>query len=287
MANNRIHMLLDRSGSMHSYRRETIEAVNGYLAALRADALAPDTEFSLTTFDSMGLDTVRKDQPACWVRDLQTAEFEPRAATPLYDAVGHILDIEARSPATGRRAIVVITDGEENGSTRLNAARLEAAVKTRQREGWIFIYLGANHDAIAQSAKIGVPQERAIGFRARSGASAAAAFAAAAAVSFAYFAMSPGDVAAGMPEFSDADRQAAFDGEQDWHAAMERDIAGAPAEPAANGGLPPSEGDEKSASVLDGDNEPVAIDPDAEGSIVEGIVDGIVEGVSSIFSIFD
>ena len=32
--------------------------VNGYLATLRADALAPDTLFSLTTFDSVGLDTV-------------------------------------------------------------------------------------------------------------------------------------------------------------------------------------------------------------------------------------
>lgn len=287
MANNRIHMLLDRSGSMHAWRHETIEAVNGYLAALRADALAADTVFCLTTFDSMGLDAVRKDQPARWVRDLQAAEFEPRAATPLYDAVGHIIDIEARSPAAGRRAIVVITDGEENGSTRLNAARIEAAVKARQREGWIFIYLGANHDAMAQSARIGVPQERALGFRARSGVSAAAAFAAAAAVSFAYFAMNPGSVAAGAPEFSDADRQAAFDGEQDWHAAMERDIAGAPAEPAADAGMPPPEGDEKSASILDGDNEPVAVDPEAGSSIVEGIVDGIVDGVSSIFSIFD
>jgi hypothetical protein len=292
MARHRIHMLPDRSGSMDAYREATIEAVNGYLATLRADPLAADTLFSLTTFDSEGIDAVRTDQPAKWVRDIQAREFEPRAATPLYDAVGHILDIESRVPVDGRRAIVVITDGEENGSTRLSAARLEAAVKARQHEGWIFLYLGANQDAFAQAAKIGVPKERALGYRARSGASAAAAFAAAAAVSFAYFAMNPGDVAASIPEFSVGDRRAAFDGEQDWQAAMENDIAGAPSEPAAltsaDPGTPPIDGDEKSTSLLDGDNEPVALDPDAGGSIIENIVEGVVDGVGSILgSIFD
>ncbi len=109
-------MLLDRSGSMSGHRRQTIDAVNGYLASLRADALAPDTVFSLTTFDSESIEAVRRNEPGDTVRDLGSNEFVPRAATPLFDAIGQVIDGEARLPSTGRRAIVVVTDGEENVS---------------------------------------------------------------------------------------------------------------------------------------------------------------------------
>lgn len=233
MASHRIHMLLDRSGSMGSYRTQTIEAVNAYLATLRADGLARDTSFTLTTFDSESIDTVRRDERGSTVRDLSPREFVPRSATPLYDAVGYVLDVESRVRVPGRRAIVIVTDGAENGSRRLTEATVRARVETQENLGWIFIFLGANQNAAVEAAKVGVPEQRAISYRASSGKAAAATFAAAAALSFGYFMLKPGDAAAAATGFSEADRQAAFDGATDWEAEMMKDIDGAPSEPTA------------------------------------------------------
>lgn len=284
---HRIHLLLDRSGSMESYRRQTIDAVNGYLAALRADPLARETAFSLTIFDSGSIDTLRRGERGSGVRNLTAEEFQPRAATPLYDAVGHVLDIEARNPVSGRRAIVVVTDGAENGSRRLKSDDVRRLVEERERQGWVFIFLGANQDATREAAKVGVPERRAISYRAGSGASAAATFAAAAAVSFACFTLRPGEAAAAVPGFTDADRHAAFDGADDWRAEMSKDIADAPVEPAgivdaAWGGTSHASATTDASMVSDG---ATASGPatDEEGGSLLGSITGALGAVLSIF----
>ncbi len=234
MASNRIHMLLDRSGSMGAYRQQTIEAVNAYLATLRADGLARDTAFNLTIFDSESIDTIRRDEPGWQVRNLEQREFVPRSATPLYDAVGYVLDAESRIPTSGRRAIVIVTDGAENGSRRLNEAAIRELSASREAQGWILIFIGANQNAAVEAAKVGVSPQRAIAYRAGSGKAAAATFAAAAALSFGYFMLKPGDAAAASGlGFKETDRQAAFDGATDWEAEMFKDMESAPSEPAA------------------------------------------------------
>lgn len=293
-------MLLDRSGSMASYREQTIAAVNAYLASLRADKLARDTAFSLTIFDSESIDSIRRNEPGTTVRDLGPAEFQPRSATPLYDAIGHVLDIEGRTPVTGRKAIVIVTDGAENGSRRLKEAAVRHLVASREREGWIFIFLGANQNAGVEAAKVGVPEQRAISYRAGSGPSATKTFVAAAALSFTAMAILPGMMskAEGLG-FSEADRQAAFDGATDWESEMERDIAGAPSEPSA-GSEPaavndttdynPTSPNDMVETTDSTDYNPV--DSVSPGEAIEAgsdggsIIETITDAIGSIFSAF-
>ncbi len=293
-ATHRIHMLLDRSGSMSGYRQQCIAAVNGYLAALRKDALASDTSFSLTTFDSESIDAVRRDEPGARVRDLREQEFEPRAATPLHDAIGHVIDVERRIAVKGRRAIVIVTDGAENGSRRLNENTVRQQVAEYERSGWIFIFLGANQDAGAEAARIGVPKERAISYRASSAPSALATFAAAAAVSFTYFLLKP-DAAAtseAAPGFSENDRKAAYDGASDWAVEMARDMGTAPSEPPA-GDEPATINDDvagefgltSEASDLGGQDVDTSVAADVEDA-GDSIVDAISGAIGSVFSIF-
>lgn len=314
MTTHRIHMLLDRSGSMSGWRAQTIEAVNAYLGAVRADALAGETSFSLTIFDSESIDTVRRDVPGRLVRNLESREFEPRSATPLYDAMAWVLEHESRIAVGGRRAIVVVTDGEENGSRRATAESVRRFVAGREREGWAFIFLGANQDAQAEAAKIGVPAERAISYRASSGPSATATFAAAAAVTFAACMVAPGLLGAGAASaggtgavgFSEADRQSAFDGAADWKSEMAKDIGLAPVEPPASGdgwGNMPAESNPtaEGGSAALGDRGGAASDSGSGSSAAEygvtdeagdaaeegsSILDGIGEAIGSIFSVF-
>jgi hypothetical protein len=295
MASHRIHMLLDRSGSMGAYRDQTIEAVNAYLATLRADGLARDTAFNLTIFDSESIDTVRRDEPGWQVRNLEQREFVPRSATPLYDAVGHVLEMEGRISTSGRRAIVIVTDGAENGSRRLNEAAVREMAGGREAQGWIMIFLGANQNAAVEAAKVGVPAGRAIAYRAGSGKAAAATFAAAAALSFGYFMLKPGDAnAASSLGFSEGDRQTAFDGAADWEAEMFKDMGSAPTEPAAGPSpatiseVPPTDADgggDATGDVASQASESPTEAGDA-GESGGSLLDTITGALGSLFSSF-
>ena len=49
---------------------------------------------------------------------------------------------------------VVITDGMENASSRYTYAQVRAAVEKHRAEGWEFLFLGANIDAVAEAMVI-------------------------------------------------------------------------------------------------------------------------------------
>ena len=50
--------------------------------------------------------------------------------------------------------VVVITDGMENASSRYTYAQVRAAVEKHRAEGWKFLFLGANIDAVAKAMVI-------------------------------------------------------------------------------------------------------------------------------------
>jgi hypothetical protein len=137
------HVVLDRSGSMRSCADDAVGGYNSYVAQLPATA-----RVSLTLFDTGGIDLVRDArEPAA--ASLAIGEFQPRASTPLYDAIGHtVAEIEKRCAGFDRVALVFLTDGFENASTRFKRDDILKLLKEKQeRDGWLVIYLGANQDA--------------------------------------------------------------------------------------------------------------------------------------------
>ncbi|KAB2851610.1 MAG: VWA domain-containing protein [Hyphomicrobiaceae bacterium] len=168
MADNRlfVHVLLDRSGSMESCRDATIAAFNNYLDQLK-EAWKTPARLSLTTFDSDGIDLVVDAEPVASVSPLTRETFVPRASTPLFDAVGATvarLD-EATLSTAERVALVILTDGQENASrehTRDSIAKLLAG--RHKDKGWLIMYLGANQDAWAEGAKMGLSRAQTIDY---------------------------------------------------------------------------------------------------------------------------
>lgn len=168
MADNKlyVHVLLDRSGSMESCRDPTIAAFNNYLDQLN-EAWKTPTRLSLTTFDSHGIDLVVDAVPVANVTPLTRDTFVPRASTPLFDAVGvTVARIDSATIASGERvALVILTDGQENASrehTRDSIARLLEA--RHKDKGWLIMYLGANQDAWAEGAKMGLSRAQTIDY---------------------------------------------------------------------------------------------------------------------------
>ena len=138
-----VHVVLDRSGSMDTCADDAVGGYNTYVAQLPATA-----RVSLTLFDSEGIDLVRDAlEPAA--ASLPIGEFQPRAGTPLYDAIGYtVAEVEKRSAGFDRVALVILTDGFENTSTHFKRADVLKLLREKQeRDGWLVIYLGANQDA--------------------------------------------------------------------------------------------------------------------------------------------
>ncbi len=152
------HVLLDRSGSMESCRDSTIDAFNEYVSSLasKGDLSA---RLSLTLFDSEGIDLIEDDIKAKSFPRLTRETFEPRAMTPLFDAIGKtVMHMDAAQLRKDENmALVILTDGLENDSDEHDRASVKALLEGRQKDkGWLVIYLGANQDAWREGAAIGL-----------------------------------------------------------------------------------------------------------------------------------
>lgn len=164
-----ITILLDRSGSMDIRRQATIENFNKFLA----DQQAQDGEctLSLMQFSSAlwGQDfgwytTTINAQPIAEVKPLTLQSYFCNGGTSLLDAVGKtIVDTGdrfsrmAKESRPSRVVLVIITDGEENGSRSYTKAKIREMIAHQESKyAWSVTFLGAGIDAFTEGAGIGV-----------------------------------------------------------------------------------------------------------------------------------
>lgn len=156
-----VTLLLDRSGSMASILDATIEGVNAFIADQAKDEIP--SRATLIQFDDQDpCETVYVDWPIGEVLPLTPQTFIPRGCTPLYDAIARAISLTEANPNHGKPIFVIVTDGLENASQEVSGAFVERLIETKEGQGWRFVYLGANQDAIREAAKIGIDQARAM-----------------------------------------------------------------------------------------------------------------------------
>merc|ERR1712139_409831 len=90
---------------------------------------------------------------------LSKETFQPRGMTPLFDALGGVITMaeEAEKSQKGETSIVVVTfsDGHENASKEHSQKSVFSMIEAKEKEGWTFVFLGANQDSYAEAGKIG------------------------------------------------------------------------------------------------------------------------------------
>lgn len=163
--------LLDRSGSMRTILTDTI---GGFNAFVNEQKKAPgECAMTLVQFDADGgkslIDTIYESKPIAEVPDLI---LEPRGWTPLLDAIGTtVTKIGKRYADTpeekrpGKVIFMIITDGAENVSKEFDRAQIKKLIEEQTKVWkWEFTYLGANVDAFAEAASIGIPTLSAASF---------------------------------------------------------------------------------------------------------------------------
>ena len=138
--------IVDRSGSMGGLESDTVGGINATLAKNRK--VEGEANVSIVLFDNTSEVLVDR-VPIEKVKDLTLDDYQVRGCTALLDAVGdsirHIGRVQCYMPASQRHTYDDV----------------KRAIGQRTEEGWEFVFLGANIDAVGEAARIGIQEDRA------------------------------------------------------------------------------------------------------------------------------
>ena len=153
--------IMDRSGSMAGLESDTIGGFNGMLAKQKKEE--GDALVTTVLFDD-GFTVLHDRMDIKTVKPITSRDYYVRGCTALLDAVGKaIMMIKQREKATskeeraGQVLFVITTDGLENASKEFTYEKIKKMIeKQTEKHGWKFLFLGANIDAAAEAAKVGI-----------------------------------------------------------------------------------------------------------------------------------
>lgn len=156
--------ILDKSGSMHHLTEDTIGGFNSLIDKQR---LEPGEAYVTTVlFD----DRYRKLHDHVNIQDVKPItnnEYHAGGCTALLDAVGSTIDSVGKrlseTPEEERPekvVFVIVTDGEENSSIEFSKSKVKEMIEHQQSKySWIFMFLGANIDAVSEASNLGINME--------------------------------------------------------------------------------------------------------------------------------
>ena len=156
-------VILDKSGSMESIRKEAIDGYNETLGTIRAaQTKHGDTQeqfVSLAAFCGCGIEMIYDKTPIDKAEKLTREKYEPCCVTPLFDAIGSsikklkndIKDIEDAAVL-----VTIITDGYENASKEWTAAAIKRLIDECKKDGWMFAFIGAGEDITKVASTISI-----------------------------------------------------------------------------------------------------------------------------------
>ncbi len=157
-----IIFILDRSGSMAGLEAETIHGFNTVLAEQKE--LPGKAHVTTVLFDDR-IEIVHDRQDIQTVKPITRATYFVRGTTALLDAMGMTINRIRKlgRNALGRVLFVIITDGYENASRAFGLDQVREMVRHQQEiEGWTFLFLGANIDAVQAASQMGIAEDSAV-----------------------------------------------------------------------------------------------------------------------------
>lgn len=167
-----IVFILDRSGSMSGLEKDTIGGFNAMIEKQKKqDGKA---YVSTVLFDHESV-VLHDRLPLEQIKPMTEDDYTVRGCTALLDAIGgavkHIGNIHkyARPEDVPEHTMFVITtDGLENASRKYNSRDIKRLIESKKEEGWEFLFIGANIDAIETANDYGISADRAVNYNADS-----------------------------------------------------------------------------------------------------------------------
>lgn len=162
--------ILDRSGSMAGLEGDTIGGFNSMVAQQKNQ---PGRAFVTTVLFDHKVETLYERQPLETVKKLTEKQYFVRGCTALLDAVGGTIrkvNKAQKAALAGRPSntiFVITTDGMENASKYFTTEEVKRLIeKRKEKNGWEFVFLGANIDAVATAGSIGIDEDFAVDYEA-------------------------------------------------------------------------------------------------------------------------
>lgn len=156
-------IILDRSGSMESIKKEAIDGYNETLGTIKAAQLKyMDTQehyVSLAAFCDCGIDMIYDKVPAKDAEKLTSKQYEPCCSTPLYDAIGRTckqLKKHIKDDPDANVVVTIITDGCENSSKEWSGKAVKELIENLKEEGWMFSFIGSEFNAKKLAMQISI-----------------------------------------------------------------------------------------------------------------------------------
>ena len=161
MQKTHVVMLLDESSSMIPHRQAVVDTFNQYTKELKGTkrvwlslfkfagggtgVFTPMNKFE----NSLRLKKVFENRKLKETYALTTPQYSPNGWTPLYDAIGDLIQrTKSRLPKDAKVLFVIHTDGQENTSTKYNMERIKTLIhRMENKRGWTFVYLGEGAEA--------------------------------------------------------------------------------------------------------------------------------------------
>lgn len=141
-----VHLLLDESGSMQSFKLPTINGANAFIEGLTM-AAAP-ANVSVLAFGDTHVRTLIDNRPAFELPTINGSIFRPAGGTPLCRAMGESMERLDRTDAE-QKCVIVLTDGQSDGSSGWPRHKVKDWVGERRAKGWLFLYLGIGSDPMS------------------------------------------------------------------------------------------------------------------------------------------
>lgn len=161
--------ILDRSGSMSGLEADTIGGFNSMIEKQKQEA----GEAAVTTilFDNY-VETLHDRADLQKIQPMTNKEYYVRGSTALLDAVGstiqhiaHVHTVMGEDNVPEHTMVVITTDGMENSSKEFTAEAVKRLIEEKkEKNGWEFLFLGANIDAVKAAGHIGIGADRAVNF---------------------------------------------------------------------------------------------------------------------------
>jgi len=152
-----IILIADRSGSMFSIREDAQGGINTFIEEQRKTGNA---NLTFIEFDEE-IDAVYEQTD---IKNTSDYELIPRGGTALYDAIGFTLANADSIKTTGKKIVVIVTDGGENASHEWTQENVFKRIESLKKAGWDFLFLAANQDGMATGMRLGMDRGETLSF---------------------------------------------------------------------------------------------------------------------------
>jgi Mg-chelatase subunit ChlD len=166
-----IIFILDKSGSMTSVLDETIIGFNNFLEDQKK--VPGEAKLTLKLFSTYNQEEIVYDGKSVHdCNELSILTYHPDGFTALLDAIGNsIKEVGKRLNETKEEEkpekviMVILTDGQENDSRKFTSNQIRSMIEHQtSKYSWEFVYLGANQDAFANSAIMGISSKSTLNY---------------------------------------------------------------------------------------------------------------------------